>query len=325
LSDAVSAGTVLAPTMVPGGAATRELSEGARPGGNLATPLTRDALGVGAALATDAVLSPADAADAASAASRLKVNPFRQAWSGAKVAQPAAQQSIREGVQAATENAGTANESVAANIKNQPLLGRGQTVVDEHLASLRGMEQDAYDRMDEAAGFDVKALKDQVKNDEYSIQQLGTTADDMVKRTNLQTNINNAKTRIADAEVKMKAANIDPAEADGLHKSRMAGSDFRNALKNNTSSDGQTVNVNGLLQATKKLQFSKYGNRLEQFFGSPEAADSFMSNLEQAQKLGVKAAKAQQIAKWAGGILATAAGVSAGVGGIVHGVAALSE
>lgn len=240
---------------------------------------------------------------------------------GADVAQPQAQQAIRSGVQAATENAGTADEALAANIKNQPLLGRNQTIVDEHLSALRNMERDAYDRMDEAAGFDVKAEKAQLSNDQYKLKQLGNTDADIALKDKLTASIQDSQSRIADAETKMRDAGIDPTEADALHKQRMAGSDFRKALIQNTSSDGQTVNLNGLLNASKKLQFSKYGNRLEQFFGSPEAANQFVSGLERAQKTGVTAASRQQIAKWLG----THALYSAGIGAVGTGVYELGK
>jgi hypothetical protein len=244
--------------------------------------------------------------------SPAKPNIFKQVIQGKNVAQPGAQQAVRQGVQAATENAGTADESVAANIENQPLLSRNQTIMDQHLSALRGLEQDAYDRMDEAAGFDVKAEKTQLANDQYKLKQLGNTDADAAMKDKLTDSIKDSQARIADAESKMQDAGVDPTEADTIHKQRMAGADFRKALIQNTSSDGQTVNVDGLVNAAKKLQYTKYGDRLQQFFGSPEAADDFMSNLEQAQKQGISAAKKQQLAKWVGGLV--------GLGTAVHGV-----
>jgi hypothetical protein len=240
---------------------------------------------------------------------------------GQKVAQPGAQQAVRTGVQAATENAGTADESVAANIQNQPLLSRNQTVVDEHLSGLRGLEQDAYDHMDDAAGFDVKAEKLQLANDQYKLKQLGNTDADIALKEKLNASISDSQARISDAESKMRDANIDPKAADVLHKQRMAGIDFKKALVQNTSADGQTVNVDGLLNASKKLRFTKYGDRLSQFFGSDKAADDFMSNLQQAQKTGVQAVQTRKNALWIAGAL----GVS-GVGAkIIHGAVSAAE
>jgi hypothetical protein len=261
--------------------------------------------GVATGLGTEAVNAVADAIPSA-------VGGAKQIVQGEKVAQPAVQQTVRQGVQAATENAGTADESLTANIKNQSLLGRNQTIVDQHLDALRGLEQDAYDRMDEAAGFDMKSEKAQLANDQYKIKQLGNTEADVAQKEKLTSSIQDSQARIADAEAKMKEAGIDPTEADALHKQRMAGGDFKKALIQATSSDGQTVNVNSLLNASKKLQFSKYGNRLEQFFGSPEAADQFVSGLEQAQKTGMSAAKVQQVAKWIGVKALYGAGFAAG-------------
>jgi hypothetical protein len=75
----------------------------------------------------------------------------------------------------------------------------------------------------------------------------------------------------------------------------MAGLDFKKALVRNTNPDG-TINVDGLLTASKNLRFTKYGDRLQQFMGE-DGADEFMSQLQQAQELGSHAMKAQAIAK----------------------------
>ena len=85
----------------------------------------------------------------------------------------------------------------------------------------------------------------------------------------------------------------------------MAGLDFKKALVKNTNPDG-TVNVDGLLSATKNLRFTKYGDRLQQFMGS-DGADEFMSQLQQAQDLGAHAMKAQKIAKIVSGLVAGSA------------------
>jgi hypothetical protein len=241
----------------------------------------------------------------------------RQIIKGEKVAQPQAEAAVRSGVQASTEAAGTADESVANNIKTRPLLKANTTVMDEHLDALRNQEQEAYAKLDETAGFDVKAEKAQLANDKYKLQQLGNTDTDVTQRGNLVESINDSEARIADAEAKMKEAGIDPNAADTIHKQRMAGTDFRKALIKNTAPDG-TVNVNGLLNASKNLRFAKQGDRLAQFFGSPEAADSFMSDLSNAQKLGQKALKAQNVAKMMLKYAPHAIGAIGGVGAAAY-------
>ena len=243
---------------------------------------------------------------------------IQQVLKGEKVAQPAAQQAVRQAVQNSAEAAGTADESVASSIRTQPLLEGNATVVDEHLSALQKQEQAAYAKMDEAAGFDVKAERAQLGNDQYKLKQLGNTEADITQRGNLIESINDSEARIADAEAKMKAAGIDSDAADAIHKQRMAGNDFRKALIKNTSADGQSVNVDGMLKASKALRFAKYGDRLEQFLGSKEAADGFMSDLQQAQETGARALKAQNIAKMVIRYLPHAIGAIGGVGAATY-------
>jgi hypothetical protein len=234
----------------------------------------------------------------------------KQVMQGEKVAQPPAQAAIRQGVQSST----------TADTEGQALIEGNKTIVDDHLADLKTREQAAYKKVDDAAGFDVKAEKAQLANDQYKLKQLGNTDADVTQRGNLIESINDSTDRISQAEAKLKEAGIDPDEADAIHKQRMAGGDFKKALIQNVSSDGQSVNVDGLLNAAKKLRFSKYGDRLEQFMGSKENADTFMNQLESAQKLGVHAMKAQRVAKWLGVIGGGALGAE-----IVHGASALAN
>lgn len=56
------------------------------------------------------------------------------------------------------------------------------------------------------------------------------------------------------------------------------------------------------MRDAKNLRFSKYGDRLEQFFGSKDAADNYVSELQRMDDLGAHAATKQWVAKWAGRI-----------------------
>lgn len=236
----------------------------------------------------------------------------KQVLQGAKAAQPGTQAAVRSGVQASSEAAGTADESLAANITNTPIVNGGNTVVDEPLATLREQEQAAYNKMDETAGFDVKAEKEQLANDQYKLKQLGNTDADITQRGNLIESINDSQDRIAEASQKMQDAGIDPSTADTLHQQRMAGQDFRKSLIKNTNAGSGDLNIDGLLNDAKNLQNSKYGNRLEQFMGKDGAA-KYVDQLQQMQKLGASAVKANKLAKLVGGWAA---------GGVVGGVAA---
>jgi hypothetical protein len=194
------------------------------------------------------------------------------------------------------------------------------TIVDDHLDALEQQKAAAYKRIDDAAGFDVKALKDKLKTDQYNLKQLGSSDPDKTGR--LVEAINESTDRIAEANAKMKAAGIDPASADALNTRWKAGQDFKKSLLNAVDTDGN-YDPAKLWKAAKTLRTSKYGDRLEQFFGSKEAADEYVSKLAEMDKLGAHAVKA----RWVAGALAVAGLAEVGLGkasSLVHvGAAAL--
>ena len=215
-----------------------------------------------------------------------------------------------------SEPAPVANKRSSAVGNNAPLVKGNTTILDDHLDTLAENEKATYKRMDDTAGFDVKALKDKLKIDKYNLKQLGSSDPDKVGR--LVEAINDSTDRIAEANEKMKAAGIDPDEADALHQQRMAGEDFKKVLTTYTNADG-SVNVKGLLRGSKQLRFSQYGDRLEQLTGSSDAADKFINQLDAMDKLGAHAIKAQKIAKMIGWGLAIPTGLKV-AGSIAHDV-----
>lgn len=207
---------------------------------------------------------------------------------------------IVQGAEAAQEPAQAAIRSAVGAGEDTPMLNGNKTVLDNHLANLKAQESAAYKKLDDAAGFDVKELRNKMSNDQYKLKQLGNTDADKSAAEKLNSSIEDAKTRIADAEKKVGAAGIDPKEADNLFKSRKAGEDLKKALVSATSPDGETVNVDKLMEGAKKLRFNKYGDRLSQYLGK-EGADELLHKLQAAQDLGQSAVKKQQIAKWVTG------------------------
>jgi len=247
----------------------------------------------------------------------------RQIVKGPKVAQPGAQEAVRGAVRASAETAGTADESLAANIENQPILKGGQTVLDEQLDALEQSKKVAYKKVDDTVGFDLKAEKQQLANDKYKLSQLGNTDADVTQRGNLIEAINDSTDRIAEAEGKLKKTGIDPREADTANQRWMAGKDFRKALVKNTNADG-SVNVDGLLKDSKNLRNKivngKPTDRLQQFMG-PVGADKYMEELQKMQELGAHAMKARKVAAIIGVPLASTVG-----GGLAYkAVKALAE
>jgi hypothetical protein len=199
----------------------------------------------------------------------------------------------------------------AAN-PNEPLLSGNKTIVDDHINRIQTAEKQAYKNMDEVAGFDVKAEKTQLANDKYKLSQLGNTDADVTQRGNLVESINDSEDRIAEAETRLKDAGVDPDLADSIHKQRMAAQDFKKVIVRRTNVDG-SVDIDGLLKDSKNLRFAKQGDRLTQFMGK-DAAEQYMSKLQEMQKLGAHAVKMQSLAKWIGGA------VGLGLGGTAIGV-----
>ena len=197
-------------------------------------------------------------------------------------------------------------------------LVEGHNVVtDPQLQNIQNQAKAAYKAMDEVAGFDVKALKDKLATDQYNLKQLGSADPDKAGR--IIEGINDAQSRITEAEGKMRAAGIDPDVPDNLHKALKAGQDFRKVLVNRTDPATGDVNIKGMLQDAQKLRNNpKYGDRLAQFMGSKDAADTFMQKLAKADAQGIKAASARQLAIWAGRIVGGAALGSAAWAGVTH-------
>jgi hypothetical protein len=240
---------------------------------------------------------------------------------GANIAQEPAKQAVRGAVEVnnpmlkgvAEDEPG--REWITETVRGAPsdakLLEGNKSIVDEHLESLSKKENLAYQKQDAATGFDMKALHEKLANTEDQIRQLTETEEDVAKEAKLEKARTAIIDKIQDANARLREAGIDPNEADAIFKSRKAGEDFKKALVQNVSADGEAVNVEGLLNAAKKLRFSKYGDRLEQFMGK-EGANNFMQQLQDAQKAGVHAMKTQRVAKWFAGIVgASGLGVEA--------------
>jgi hypothetical protein len=192
------------------------------------------------------------------------------------------------------------------------------TIVDDHLDALEQQKAAAYKRIDDAAGFDVKALKDKLKTDQYNLTQLGSSDPDKAGR--LVEAINESTDRITEANAKMKTAGIDPDSADALNTRWKAGQDFKKSLLNSVDTDGN-YDPAKLWKSAKTLRSTKYGDRLEQFFGSKEAADGYVSKLAEAERLGTHAVKA----RWVAGILSSVGLAGVGLGkasSLVHVAAA---
>ena len=104
-------------------------------------------------------------------------------------------------------------DAVAANEAPRQQPSRGAEQRAESALNDAGehcdFESTEDQKMDEAAGFDVKDAKAQLKNDQYNLKQLGNTEADNTAREKLTESIADSQARIADAEAKVQQAGID--------------------------------------------------------------------------------------------------------------------
>ena len=184
------------------------------------------------------------------------------------------------------------------------------TIVDSHLGTLEQQKAASYKKVDDALGFDLKELKDQLATNEDNLKQMGDSDPD--KRGRLIEAVNDQKDRVTQAEAKLKALGINPKEADALNTRWEAGKTFRQSLLKRTKPDGD-IDVKGLWKDAKAMRKpdSRYGDRLEQFFGSKKAADDYVNRLAKAVAAGQKAARRQQVAQWMGKVALGATGYEA--------------
>lgn len=215
---------------------------------------------------------------------------------------PSLVKQVMKGKEVAQEPAQTAIREATGAEKGTKLLEGNKSIVDEKIQDLFGQERSAYAKQDKVAGFDMKSLHEKLDNTEEQIRNLTDTEEDVAKEAKLEKSRTAIMDKIGEAEGKLKGAGIDPEEAKNIFKQRKAAEDFKKAIVQHSSSDGQSVNVDGLLESAKKMRFNKYGDRLAQMMGDESKADEFMHKLEAAQDLGNHAVTVQKIAKWLGGI-----------------------
>jgi hypothetical protein len=222
------------------------------------------------------------------------------------VAEPQGQATLQRGVYDAGKEAGVTPIEHPTSTR---------AALDDHLTQLQTNTDELYKKMDDAAGFDVKALKDRMGKDQYNLDQLGNTDEDIAESQTLQKSIGDAQNRITAAEQKMSDAGIDPKAADASFGKMKAAEEFRDKILHNqnivrgNAAQGQeeTVDVDSLTKESQKmLDQDKFGvSRLEQFMGK-DGATEYMNQLRKYQEMGVKAVKAQTVVKIVGKALTAA-------------------
>lgn len=235
-----------------------------------------------------------NSAPASAPASTSKPGIVQQILKGKNVGQSQAQDAIRQAAKAGSDGLST--------VQGNSL----RATLDEPIAALHDQAAASYKQLDDAVGFDLKAEKAQLANDQYKLSQLGNTDADVTQRGNLVEAINDSQSRIADAEKTLSDKGIDPRVADQQFQKAKAAEEFRDKVLHNqnviegNAAQGQpeSVNIDAAIRESQKLMDKdKFGtSRLEQFMGKDNAA-KYMSELRRYQQQGIHAVKLQNFAK----------------------------
>lgn len=286
----------------------RQISEGTRPGHNLAGPLTTAGMTAALAVAPEfaeggafapaaKAAAPAAAAPAAQAASKLRANPFRAMAQGEKAAQPIAQRIVGE---AADTAAGAANVPVASRADGVRQL------VDQPIADVAARERATYDTLNKASETDLKDLYDKRSD-------LQDALDDPTRTDNeaLERKLEDINAKISTGEARAKANGVSPKTLDQAIADSRRRFDLE-AFKKQFLDNDQIVKGDiskgapefiDTQKAIEKAQAlnrpTKYApeGRLTRLLGD-QGAKNFITNLYAANRAGEVAINWNKFAKW---------------------------
>lgn len=301
-------------------ARARELIQGTKPGGDLATPLGKTVADAGMVAVGEAAGGKlgggGEAADAEAAAdtnaathvfdpATKKISPIQQVLKGEKVAQGPAQSALR-GAAGAGETGGV------------------RTLLDEPIAAVAKTERATYDTLNKASGTDLKALYDHAEE----VQDALDDPTNIAQKSSLQAELKTTQDQIATGEATATKNGVDPSvleKAKGLTQERYAKEALKQKLFNNEGvvkgnvahGVDETINVDAAIRNVENLdkpsRFAPEGapTRLQQALG-PDGAAKLKQGLYDAQKAGQVALKRQALAKIVGraglGVLGAGAG-----------------
>jgi len=295
-SSAVSAATdaagIINPTLVPLAQSTRELSEGARPGGNLATPLTRQAIDAVTMLAAgkvgDALNNPQPAANPA------RVNPFRAAAN--KLTGADIQPTLKAGIQDVWNNVADA-ENVPKPKPGLSVGDAGQQVGDAILARSKA----AYRQIDDATGGRFSGLENDLRNVNRDLRFVTNDTEEqnlLIRKTRLEMQLGQefdeaAKKGVTKDTVAQAKADFKKAQSifDTNAQIQMSTKGVRPGMAGSKDVP-ETVDPKGLMNRMNKL-YNK--GRLQDGIGEDNSAD-LISHSAKAQSSAAKVARNQKIA-----------------------------
>ena len=297
------------PVMAAPAQEARAISEGTRPGANLATPLTRGVIDAGTAAIGAKFAAPEEAAAEPSFAQKV--------IKGERVSQGPATQAVSKTAGTVAETAGV--EAPAGN----PVSSFGD-LGDNVLAKAKSQ----YQALDDATGGRFQRFQDRLDNIHDKMNELTGTEEDVQQEAKLLQAQKETEDAMSAAFEDAKAAGIDPQTVDQAKAAYKQGNALKDldakVVQSRVQSPDAPTDESGLASTVdpKKLwprldQMYRSG-RLQQAIGQDNAVD-LLKQTKDFSAQGVRAARIQQKAG-AFGELAGKAIVGGALGGAAAGL-----
>lgn len=290
------------PTAVPAAQNVRELAQGAKPGGNMATPLTRDVLTAGTALLGGAEADSGAVSDAISEIPGRIANPFRKVgeayqktFMGSDI-----QPTLKSGIKDVWNN--VADESGVPRPTTSSVQDMGEQVGDSILARSKAN----FKKIDAATDNRFSGLQKSLKDVNNALRSVTNDAEEqalMVRkiRLELQTDqmfdealVNGVTRDTVDAA----KADFKKAQAifDTNHQIRMSTTGVRPGMPG-AEDVPEEVNPKSLMNRSNKLYNS---GRIQEAMGEDNASD-LIGHTAKAQKMARNVARNRKAAAVVGG------------------------
>ena len=306
----------MTPAAVPITSRVRELTEGAKPGGNLATPLTKDILDVGTAVALGKAGGEAEAP--AAGAARVRFNPFRAAANkmmGADI-QPTLQGGIRD----------VWNNVAQAEGVPKPLPGISVGEMGEQVAdSIYARSKALYRQIDEATGGRFSGNEESLRAVNKDLRFVTNDTEEqnlLIRKQRLEMQ----QDQMFDEAAKKGVSKDTVAKAKADFKKAQAIYDTNAQIQASTTgvrpnmrgsmAVPEEVNPKTLMNRTNKL-YNK--GRLQEAIGEDNSAD-LIGHSAKAQKMARDVAARQRVASIAGHVVGYGAAGALGVEAVKHAV-----
>jgi hypothetical protein len=292
------------PTSVAG--RVRDIAQGSKAGGDMVTPITKDLVDLGATALAEKVGEKApQVADAASSAKTGIGDTVDALLHGEAAAQPDATIALKGAAKnsvAGTDEAGAMRDLIENNASTRTVLEQPIKIAFDDANAL-------YEKIDDAAGTDFKALNEKLSNTEYQIRQLTDTEEDVQKEAALEKSRQGLIDKISAAKEQAIKNGVDPDALDLADKKFTQAQALKDleakVFKNSSVVSGnedfgspESIDIDSATKQIQKLHDNtKFGSsRLEQALGKG-GAEQLLEDMYKAQRYGKSALDKQLFVK----------------------------